>query len=55
MDESRQAQQGALLRELRVAWRARIDGGADPGEVTADLERRLQRLAEHTALPEPTY
>ena len=38
-----------LLKELRDAMAARIDGGADPGAVTADLAQRLLRLRRLTA------
>lgn len=33
-----------LRQELRRAVTARIEGGADSGEVSADLEQRLQQL-----------
>lgn len=33
-----------FLNELRSAVSARIEAGADPGEVSADLGRRLRRL-----------
>jgi hypothetical protein len=33
-----------FLDELRSAVSARIEAGADPGEVSADLGRRLRRL-----------
>src|SRR3954467_857983 len=44
MNESRQALQGLLLRELRAAVTARIEDCADPGQVTTDLEQRLRQI-----------
>jgi hypothetical protein len=35
-----------LLRELRAAVRARLAGGADPQDVLADLNQRLEALRE---------
>ncbi|UQU64284.1 hypothetical protein COUCH_35895 [Couchioplanes caeruleus] len=35
-----------LERELRAAVAARIEDGAEAGEVTADLVRRLRRISE---------
>ncbi len=46
MHELRHALQGLLLRELRAAVTAKIDGCADAGQVTADLEQRLGRICE---------
>lgn len=45
-DESERADliAGLLVRELRDAVTAAIDGGADPDDVQADLVRRLQHL-----------
>lgn len=46
MYEPSQAVRSLLLRELRAAVLDRNAGGADPGQLTADLERRLRRVAE---------
>jgi|tagenome__1003787_1003787.scaffolds.fasta_scaffold20532900_3 hypothetical protein len=35
-----------LLRELRAAVDARLAAGADPRDVLADLDRRLEALRE---------
>jgi hypothetical protein len=46
MSEPTEGLQDLLLRELRAAVSARMKGGADPGEMTADLDRRLRSLRE---------
>jgi hypothetical protein len=38
--------QDLLLRKLREAVSAKLESGADPDEVTADLNRRLHRLRQ---------
>lgn len=35
-----------LVRELRAAVQARISAGADPRDVLADLDQRLEALRE---------
>jgi hypothetical protein len=41
-----------LHKELRAAYSATIDGGADPEEVTADLTERLRRVRAMNAAAE---
>lgn len=38
--------QELLLKELCEAVAARISSGADPGELTAELTRRLRRIEQ---------
>lgn len=42
--ERADAIEALLVRELRDAVAAAISGGADPGEVHADLVRRLRQI-----------
>jgi hypothetical protein len=52
MNEPGDRLQALLLRELRGATSARIEDGADPEEVTADLTERLRCLRRtHLELP----
>lgn len=58
MGEEPDRVQELLLRELRGAVNAKIDRGADPNDVTADLTERLHRvrqmlLNQVTAWPQP--
>ena len=45
MSEPSHLVRSLLLQELRIAVQAKGESGVDPGQLTADLERRLRQVA----------